>query len=39
MRVNIDIPKAYYDKDTTAKKKKKIMVKYWKHVARAMKRK
>ena len=39
MRVNIDLPKAYYDKATTAKKKKKIMVKHWKHVALAMKRK
>ena len=39
MRVNIDFPKAYYDKATTAKKKKKIMARYGKHVARAMKRK
>ena len=39
MRVNINFPKAYYDKATTAKTRKKLMVKHWKHVARAMKRK
>lgn len=39
MRVNINKPKKYFDPNTTAKQKKRLMRKFWKHVALSAKRK
>jgi len=39
MRVNIEMPKKYYDPNTTAKQKRRLMRKHWKHVALSYKRK
>lgn len=39
MRVNIDMPKKYFDPTTTAKQKRRLMRKHWKHVALSCKRK
>ena len=39
MRVNFDPPKKVYSADITPKQKRKLMVKFWKHIARSSKRK
>ncbi len=37
MRVNIDIPKKYFDPTTTAKQKRRLMRKHLKHCMRCAK--
>ena len=39
MRVNIPFPKAYYDKNTTPKQRRKLLAKHSKHCQLSAKRK